>query len=193
MKEKDMKEISFAAGVIITLVAWALFRVAAFVKNKKVDWKYEAWQIFFLINLVVIVRFTFYPFSTVNGQVQPLIFDAATAWPFRVNLVPFVNLLDYDSKRDLLINIIGNFAMFIPTGVMVPLIYKKRNTLLKVLLVGVGISLIIEIIQLPFAVRASDVDDLILNTAGCLTGYGFYALVRWIGNKVYCKTDSFAP
>jgi glycopeptide antibiotics resistance protein len=134
--------------------------------------------------LLVITRFTFYPFSKVDGQVQPLLFEAATAWPFRVNLIPFVNLFDYDSSRDLLLNIIGNFAMFIPTGIVTPLIYKSRNTLAKVVGVGFLMSLTIEVIQLPFAVRASDVDDLILNTAGCLVGYGIYALGKWIKKSI---------
>ena len=56
---------------------------------------------------------------------------------------------------------------------------------------GAGISLCIEILQLPFAVRASDIDDLILNTAGVMAGYGIYALFRHIrhgGNKKIIST-----
>ena len=48
----------------------------------------------------------------------------------------------------------------------------------KTALTGFLISLAIEIIQLPFAVRASDIDDLILNTLGVMAGYGIYALVK---------------
>ena len=175
-----MIEISFTAGSLTVLLGWLLYRGCAYYRCNRVDWKQEIKQIFFLINLLVIARFTFYPFSKVDGKVQPLIFEAATAWPFRVNLIPFVNLLDYESRSDLLINIIGNFAMFIPTGIMIPLIYKRINDFRKVVLSGVALSLAIEIIQLPFAVRASDVDDLILNTAGCAAGYGIYALARFI-------------
>lgn len=175
-----MIEIPFYAGMLITLLGWILFRAGAYRKTGRFDWRYEAKQIFFLINLLVIVRVTFFPFEKVDGMVQPLIFEPAAVFPIRVNLIPFVNLLDFDTKFDLLINLIGNFALFIPTGIMTPIIYKKINTLPKVVLTGAAISLIIEIIQLPFAVRASDVDDLILNTAGCLTGYGIYALVRRI-------------
>lgn len=178
-----MIEISFAAGMSLTVTAWILFRIAAYIRTKKVNWKFEGVQIFFLINLIVIVRFTFYPFATVNGQVQPLVFNPATAWPFRVNPVPFVNLLDYESRSDLLINIIGNFAMFIPTGIMLPLIYRNQNSLKKVFGTGALISLGIELIQLPFSVRASDVDDLILNTAGCLMGYGIYILFKQLCRK----------
>lgn len=180
-----MFALSFAAGQCIVVLAWILFRLAAYIKNKRIDWKFEAKQLFFLVNLLVIYRCTFHPFAKVDGQVQPLIFDVATAWPFRINLVPFVNLMDYDSKRDMILNIVGNFTMFIPTGIMTPLIYKKLDSLKKTVLTGGLISLSIEIIQLPFAVRASDVDDLILNTAGCLLGYGILMLCRWIGKKIF--------
>ena len=126
----------------------------------------------------VFVEFVFFSMSKVDGQVQPLIFDIATAFPFRVNLFPLVNLFDYDNKRDVLLNVIGNVAMFIPSGIVLPIIYKRLDSFVKVILVGGGISLCIEIIQLPFSVRASDVDDLILNTVGVTIGYGIYALIR---------------
>ncbi|MBQ2750269.1 MAG: VanZ family protein, partial [Clostridia bacterium] len=45
-------------------------------------------------------------------------------------------------------------------------------------LAGFLMSLSIELLQLPFAVRASDVDDLILNSLGVVLGYGIYALVN---------------
>lgn len=178
-----MIEISFAAGMVTVLLGWIAFRAAAFRKNKRFDWKNEARQIIFLINLLVIVRFTFYPFSKINGQIQPLIFDIATAYPFRMNLVPFVNLLDYDSVKDLIINIPGNIGMFIPTGIVLPLIYRNLDSFKKVVLTGSMISLVIEMIQLPFAVRASDVDDFILNTLGCMIGYRIFALFRKNKNR----------
>jgi glycopeptide antibiotics resistance protein len=74
--------------------------------------------------------------------------------------------------------------MFIPTGILIPLLYRNRNSFLKTVLTGFWISLTIEILQLPFAVRCSDVDDLILNTAGCLVGYGIYALGKWIKKSI---------
>ena len=125
--------------------------------------------------------FGFFPHTQtgkLDGQVQPLIFDAATAFPFRMNLVPFVHLGDYEIKSEMWLNLIGNCAMFIPTGIIVPILYPNCKSFKKTALTGFLISLTIEIIQLPFAVRCSDVDDLILNTAGCIIGYGIYALVK---------------
>ena len=155
-----------------------LFRICVNLKAKSFSLKREALQLLFLVNLAVISRMVFHPMATVDGAVQPLIFEAATAWPFRVNLIPFVNLLDYESKRDLLLNIIGNCAMFIPTGIVVPCLYPRLRSFKKTVLAGFLISFAIEIIQLPFAVRASDIDDLILNTLGVIIGYGIYALAK---------------
>ena len=169
---------SFLAGQITVVISWILFRTIVFIKNKYLSWKRELVQLLFLINLLVICRVTFHPFSKVDGQVQPLIFDVATAWPFRINLLPFVHLLDYESKRELLLNLIGNCALFIPTGIVTPLTYKTIDGFKKVTLTGFMISLIIELIQLPFAVRCSDVDDLFLNTLGCMIGFGILSLCR---------------
>ena len=166
----------FWAGQITVVVGWVLFRAAVSVKKKCFSWKWEALQLLFLVNLLVIYRMTFHPFEKVDGQVQPLLFDTATAWPFRINLLPFVNLLDYPTHKEILINVIGNFSMFIPTGIMTPLIYKKQRNFRKTVQTGFLISLAVEIIQLPFAVRCSDVDDLILNTLGCVVGYGIVSL-----------------
>lgn len=178
-----MIAIPFAAGSALVVLGWLVFRAVIYIRTGQFHWKHEAVQLLFLVNLLVIHRMTFHPFEKLDGQVQPLIFDIATAWPFRLNLVPFVNLLAYDAKRDLLLNLIGNTAMFIPTGIMTPLIYKNRNGFGKTVLTGFLISLTIEIMQLPFAVRASDVDDLILNTLGCAIGYGILTLCRFCKRK----------
>lgn len=73
---------------------------------------------------------------------------------------------------------IGNTAMFIPLGIVWPSVYNGLNKHWKVLAAGIGFSLFIEILQLPFYDRVSDVDDLLLNSAGFLIGYLVYLLVN---------------
>ena len=175
-----MVEISFLFLEIVFASIWLVIRSVVWIKQRQIHWKREAVLLLMYINLAVILRFTFFPMSKVDGRIQPLVFDIATAFPFRVNLLPLVNLFDYDSKRDLLLNVIGNAAMFVPSGIVLPTVYKRLNTFWKVLLAGIGISLCIEIIQLPFSVRATDIDDIILNTIGVNVGYGIYALIRYI-------------
>ena len=173
-----MVEISFVELECLFTAVWLLCRIIVWIRQRRINWKREAVLLLMYINLAVIIRFTFFPMSRVNGSVHPLIYDASTAFPFRVNLIPFVNLFDYDSRRDLLLNVIGNTAMFIPSGIVLPIIYKRLNSFWKVVAAGAMISLCIEIIQLPFSVRASDVDDLILNVLGVAIGYGIYAAVK---------------
>ena len=115
---------------------------------------------------------------------QPLLFDAARIFPPRINLIPLLNLFDYEIRREALINLIGNTAMFVPLGIIWPSVFRKLDTHQKVIGAGAGFSLIIEILQLPFFDRVSDIDDLLLNSIGFIAGYLIYVLVIKIKDKV---------
>lgn len=175
-----MFQISYQALLIAITVAWCLARLAVALKQKRAGLKRELQLILVYICIVVVARFTFFPFSKVNGQIQPLVFNSANALPFRINWVPMVNLTDYPTMREILINVIGNTAMFIPLGIVWPCVYKELNTPVKAIAAGAGFSLLIEILQLPFYDRVSDVDDLILNSLGFILGYLIYLLARAI-------------
>jgi len=171
-------KISLLTGELCFTVLWFLSRGMIWMQQKKVVWKREALLLLMYINLAVLIRFVFYPFFTVNGEVQPLIINMSSLQPLRVNLIPLVNILDYDIKREAAINIIGNISMFIPTGVILPILYKRLDCFWKVLLAGAGLSFVIEVIQLLFPGSVTDIDDLILNTLGVAVGYGIYAACK---------------
>ena len=175
--------ISFFTAELIFAVIWLLARTAVWIRNRRIDRKREAVLLLMYVNLAVIIRFVFFPRALADGHVQPLLFDPSAVFPFRVNAVPFVHLFDYDNIRDIVWNVVGNAAMFIPSGIVLPIVYRKLNSFWKVVGAGALISLCIEIIQLPFSVRASDLDDLILNTAGVMIGYAFYSLVKRLAKK----------
>ena len=124
------------------------------------------------------MRCTFFPFEKISGEVQPLLLDTANITPFRINYVPFVNLLDYPEAASIPLNVVGNTVMFIPVGIVWPSVYKELKTHKAVIAAGMGFSLCIEILQLPFFQRVSDVDDLILNTIGFSVGYLIYLWVK---------------
>ena len=145
-----MIEVSLLTGELIFTVLWLLIRGMIWIQQKKIVWKREAILLLMYINLAVLIRFVFYPFFTVNGQVQPLIINMKNIQPPRINLIPLVNILDYDIKRE---------------------------AAWKVLFAGAGLSFVIEMIQLLFPGSVTDIDDLILNTAGAAIGYGIYKLV----------------
>jgi glycopeptide antibiotics resistance protein len=168
--------------VIFISILWILVRVANWIKTRHIDFKREASLLLVYICIVVVVRFTFCPFGKVDGRIQPLMFDHQKILPFWLNLKPFIYLFDYPTIGDALLNLIGNTAMFIPLGIVWPAVFKKLNTHRKVITAGAGVSLIIELLQLPFYNRATDIDDLILNSAGFIIGYGIYLLVQRLQN-----------
>ena len=173
-----MVQITYPALVILISFVWIALRIIFGVRQRRVDWKRELRLILVYICIVVVARFTFFPFGTVDGQIQPLIFDAARMFPPRINLIPLVYLLDYEALWEAKLNVIGNITMFMPIGIVWPVVFRKLDTHGKVLAAGTGFSLVIEILQLPFFDRVSDVDDLILNSLGFALGYGIYLLVK---------------
>ncbi len=166
-----MIRISYTSMVVFISIIWCLVRVVCAIKTKRAAWKRELQLLLVYICIVVVARFTFFPFSKVNGEIQPLIFESAKAFPFRVNWIPLVNLFDYPEMRDILINVIGNTAMFIPLGIVWPSVYRELDTHWKVISAGIGVSLCIEILHLAFYDRVADIDDLLLNSLGFINGY----------------------
>ena len=64
-----------------------------------------------------------------------------------------------------------NIAVFIPIGMMLGVIMREV-VWWKVILVGMGISVSIELLQLVLMRGCCETDDVIHNTLGCLMGYG---------------------
>ena len=173
-----MIRIPYSGTVLLITCLWIFVRAFWWCREKKFSLKREAELILVYICLVVVTRFTFFPFSKVNGQVQPLLFDVGNIYPPRINPIPLVYLFDYEKNREAWINVIGNTAMFVPLGIIWPSVFRKLDTHGKVIAAGVGISLFIEFLQLPFFDRVTDVDDLLLNSLGFLMGYGIYLIVK---------------
>ena len=166
--------------ILAVSIIWCMIRVIVALRNKRVDVVRELQLLLVYVCIVVIIRFTFCPFETVDGKIQPLLFDAERILPPRINLIPFVYLFDYETVREVMLNLVGNSLMFVPVGIVYPIVYKKLNTHVKVIAAGIGFSLAIELLQLLFFDRVSDVDDLILNSLGYLLGYLIYLLVKRI-------------
>lgn len=178
-----MIQISYTFMVILISVLWLIVRALVWAQQKHVNWKRELQLLLVYICIIVVTRFTFCPFGKVDGKIQPLVFYRDNWFPFRINLIPLVYLFDYPVFKEALLNLIGNTTMFIPIGIIWPVVFKKLDAPWKVLAAGMGFSLCIEILQLPFYDRVSDIDDLILNSLGYVIGYGLYCVVKLCKKK----------
>ena len=171
-----MFEIRYIGVFIFITLAWVVTRIICGIINHKVDWKYELKLLTVYICLIVIARIVYFPKALVDGHIASLYLEFDKIFPFWINFVPIVHMFDaYDGW---LINIIGNITMFIPVGLVWPYCFKKLDTIGKAVLAGGGLSLFIEITQLPFYSRCSDIDDLIMNTMGVCIGAVIYFGVK---------------
>jgi VanZ family protein len=98
--------------------------------------------------------------------------SSTTAWWEVPYLTPVVGY----EVRDLLENV----AVFVPLGVLLPLV-ARATSLPRVVVLGFLISLTIELLQWVSAVtvaggHAPDVNDLLSNTLGAPLGYGVFRL-----------------
>ena len=176
-----MFEITYKGLFIFITLAWIVARVICGIRNQKVDWKNEAKLLTVYICLVVIARIVYFPMRLVEGRIASLVLDVEKIFPLWVNFIPIVHMFDeYDGW---LINIIGNITMFIPVGLAWPFCFKKLDTIGKTVLAGAGFPLFIEITQLPFYSRCSDIDDLIMNTTGIFIGALIYFGVKRLNTR----------
>lgn len=97
------------------------------------------------------------------------------------NIVPFTEILRYDLNSELFIyNVLGNIALFVPFGYIVSA-YIKPKKMWTNMFIALIVSGTIELVQLNIG-RSFDIDDIILNTVGCIIGFLIY-----VGCKAICR------
>ena len=101
----------------------------------------------------------------------------------QVRMIPFNTVFEYlDGEKTfkfLAVNYIGNILLFIPIGLILPAIFKKL-TILKVLLIGLGITIAVELSQHLLGKGYADIDDVIMNVVGVLIGAVIFSLIKKI-------------
>lgn len=105
------------------------------------------------------------------------------------NFVPFKTILPYllGYKGFIIasVNLLGNIALLIPIGFLIPFIYSNI-TWKKSLILAITAGLSIEVMQVVLGVGIFDIDDIILNALGVMIGYWtFVTLEKWVSLKNY--------
>jgi glycopeptide antibiotics resistance protein len=104
-----------------------------------------------------------------------------------VSIVPFASIgqaLHRGLVPATVVSVAGNIVAFVPIGLLAPMGWRRWQTWMATISLGVAISLAIELSQLAtsvaigFPYRHADVDDVILNGLGTAIGYGTSAALR---------------
>ncbi|MBO7376034.1 MAG: VanZ family protein [Clostridia bacterium] len=161
---------------------WILARLLALKKPSRLS--HEAALYLLWMTVAVIISQTL----SVDGTVTGFSFSAASALnPNLYNYVPFYfmkRLITLAGKSGfygfLFINVIGNVAIFLPVGFCSRWAYSFGIG--KATLFWAALSLAVELCQIPTN-RNTDIDDLILNTAGAFAGALLFAGVSALLKK----------
>lgn len=140
-------------------------------------------SIIFVVPVIIILHYAILKRRNFNQFIAILIFalysiavfsvvGVPTVGTFKVdfgfNLVPLIDIVN--SPLEYIKNTILNIILFIPLGFLVPAIWKNYRSINTMFIVGLALSVSIEILQI-FTFRLTDIDDLITNTAGTVIGY----------------------
>ena len=107
-------------------------------------------------------------------------FGRTVSAEYRYNLVPFkaiyISFTDYvwNDFRHFAVNIFGNIGMFMPFGILLTLLFSLKKAFI-IFIIGV---LTLETAQLISRRGVFDVDDIILNSIGFLTGYAIIKIIK---------------
>ena len=129
-----------------------------------------------LIHITTVFLFCYYLFGilTVTG----IGYTSTMSFHPRISLIPFLSMISGP------IDTILNVVLFVPFGFFLPLLYKEYRNIRNVILTGFLFSLSVEIVQM-FDWGATDINDLITNTAGVCLGYlAYYLLSKVLPNNL---------
>lgn len=163
-----------------------------------VNWINEMIIFFFIMYLCMVASVTLFPLPIgFNIQNMNVIHS--------VNLVPLVSIVDavnqigtaYDGDVLFMVSLIlrnvgGNILLLMPLGFLAPVVWNKFRGFKEVILLGLAVSVTIEILQLVENVagawgRITDIDDVICNVLGVGFGYLIYSLILKTGEKYQIK------
>ena len=155
--------------IIISVIIMVSFRICYLIKSKQ--------------QLVIHKELTMLIFGIyILCLFQVVTFQDDVTWATN-NFIPFKEIMRYNiTSRLFFKNVLGNMFMFLPFGFFVSYYLKSEKLTLPVFLILIA-SISIEVVQLLIG-RVFDVDDIILNILGGLMGYGLYAIIRKIGEKL---------
>ncbi|MGH1256316.1 MULTISPECIES: VanZ family protein [Bacillus] len=179
-------------GVICYLIVRSIF---IGMKSKKgVNWWKELISFLFVIYIGMVVAITLFPipigFPTDIENIR-----------LSINIIPFASIIKdigkigiaYDGDVLFMIGLIvrnvgGNILLLMPLGFLAPIIWDKFKKIKNTILLGLAISISIELLQLTESLfsgwgRITDIDDVVFNVIGSIVGYFIYKITLMLASK----------
>ena len=112
-------------------------------------------------------------------------FGRTTQMEYMYNLKPLITIgqflqTDHYNSKIWIINLLGNIGVFVPFGILLPLLVRRR--IFRAFFIFICGLLLLELMQLVSRRGSFDIDDFILNSMGFALGYGLL--------KVFCLYEN---
>ncbi|WP_046174213.1 VanZ family protein [Domibacillus indicus] len=135
---------------------------------------------FYLLLLTKFILFKHIPELNVQQLLDKS--ELALRWE-SANLVPFRTIQLFLTPSPLtpfvrIQNLAGNVLLFVPLGFFLPWLFQRCRGFFRTAGAAAAVSCFYEIVQLLFGFGSLDIDDLLLNTAGGMIGYGLFFLMK---------------
>ena len=154
--------VTFSLGIVIAIL----------LKGRRYSWQYIVGLL--LAEYVMLIFCSTVVYRKISESVK---FDYTPFWSYKAI---------QGGREDILLESIMNVIAFVPVGVLLWLLFRSRK-LWQALAVGMGISVMVEMLQYVLNRGFVEFDDVFHNTLGCLIGIMIVALLRgiWLLQKRY--------
>ena len=167
--------------LLAILVSMVLITIINIILNKKssgkIKWQHYLFGYFLILYLVISLK-DIVGFPTLSDLERKVMLGVPIFDPV-LNFIPLSSGIE--------ISTILNIIFFMPFGFLLPTLWNKFRKFIPTVFAGFIFSLIIEVGQL-FTIRATDVDDLIMNTLGTILGFILFKILSIIFKKLSNKT-----
>ena len=164
--------LGLAAAAVLYALFWLITR-----KSFAAPFKTHVLRYLFLTYVLCVMLLTLSPGYDTGGS---------------ANLTPLSSVLyavnsGFETARYL---IILNILLFLPMVILLPCVFRSVDKLYKAVLISLGATLLIELVQTLLPGRAFDIDDIFMNTLGGAIGYALFTICAWAGKKHIPKTPT---
>ena len=167
--------------LLAILVSMVLITIINIILNKKssgkIKWQHYLFGYFLILYLVISLK-DIVGFPTLSDLERKVMLGVPIFDPV-LNFIPLSSGIE--------ISTILNIIFFMPFGFLLPILWNKFRKFIPTVFAGFIFSLIIEVGQL-FTIRATEVEDLIMNTLGTILGFILFKILSIIFKKLSNKT-----
>lgn len=171
----------FFSGKILAVYIFMSLLFGAFLL-KRTEGRYRFLQgsfiIIFIVYLYFVIKITQFPIFQTENMKAVLSGHISSS----INLVPFKDIFSLTS--------LYNIILTIPFGFLVPILKRSamniRSVILMVILPGLLIEIgqFVQLIVIGYTLRIVDINDIMCNSAGVISGYIILQVFKMITGKI---------